>query len=49
MNEYLLDTSTCSFLMANNLQVKNHLATVKATDYVFTCTIDCAWRNSVWD
>lgn len=39
MNEYLLETSTCSFLMANHPQVKTHLASVNANDYIFTCTI----------
>jgi len=39
MKKYLLETSTCSFLMVNDSQVQSHLASVKTTDYVFTCTI----------
>ena len=39
MNKYLLDTSICSFLMANHTQVKKCLATMRPNDYIFTCTI----------
>ena len=39
MKKYLLDTSICSYLMANHSQVKAHLAFTKNTDYLFTCTI----------
>ena len=39
MKKYLLDTSICSYLMANNSQVKAGIASLKMTDFLFTCTI----------
>ena len=39
MMKYLLETSTCSYLMANRTQVKNRLTSVQVTDYLFTCPI----------
>jgi tRNA(fMet)-specific endonuclease VapC len=39
MNKYLLETSTCSLLMANHTQIKTHLAAIKPSDSLFTCTI----------
>ena len=37
---YLLDSSTCSLLMAHNLHVTAHLDSLSdVNDYVFTCTI----------
>ena len=39
MMKYLLETSTCSYLMANHTQVKNRLTSVQVTDYLFTCPI----------
>lgn len=39
MIKYLLDTSTCSYLMANHTQVKDRLTSTQATDYPFTCPI----------
>ena len=39
MIKYLLETSTCSYLMANHTQVKNRLTSVQVTDYLFTCPI----------
>ena len=41
MKKYLLETSTCSYLMANHVQVKARLASVQVTDYPFTCPIVC--------
>lgn len=38
--DYLLDSSTCSLLMAHTPNVIAHLAsTSDVNDYVFTCTI----------
>ena len=37
--KYLLETSTCSYLMANHAQVKDRLTSVQVTDYPFTCPI----------
>ena len=39
MIKYLLETSTCSYLMANHTRVKDRLASAQATDYPFTCPI----------
>ena len=39
MTKYLLETSTCSYLMANHPQVKACLASVQVADYPFTCPI----------
>ena len=39
MMKYLLETSTCSYLMANRTQVKNRLTSVQVTDCLFTCPI----------
>ena len=39
MIKYLLETTTCSYLMANHAQVKNRLTSVQVTDYLFTCPI----------
>ncbi len=39
MTKYLLETSTCSYLMANHPRVKARLASAQAADYPFTCPI----------
>ena len=39
MNNYLLDTSTCSLLMQDNPRVKGRLDSLTESDYYFTCTI----------
>ena len=39
MTKYLLETSTCSYLMANHTRVKDCLASAQVTDYPFTCPI----------
>ena len=39
MIKYLLETSTCSYLMANHVDVKAHLASAQVNDYPFTCPI----------
>ena len=39
MTKYLLETSTCSYLMANHARVKNRLTSAQVTDYPFTCPI----------
>ena len=39
MTKYLLETSTCSYLMANHTRVKDHLTSAQVTDYPFTCPI----------
>ena len=39
MTKYLLETSTCSYLMANHTQVKDRLTSAQVTDYPFTCPI----------
>ena len=39
MIKYLLETSTCSYLMANNVEVKARLASALVYDYPFTCPI----------
>ena len=39
MTKYLLETSTCSYLMANHTRVKDQLISAQSTDYPFTCPI----------
>ena len=39
MNKYLLDTSTCSLLMQDNIRVKGRLDSLTESDYHFTCPI----------
>ena len=39
MNNYLLDTSTCSLLMQDNSRVKGRLDSLTESDYHFTCPI----------
>ena len=39
MIKYLLETSTCSYLMANHTRVKDRLTSAQVTDYPFTCPI----------
>lgn len=39
MIKYLLETSTCSYLMANHVEVKTRLASAQVNDYPFTCPI----------
>ena len=39
MTKYLLETSTCSYLMANHPRVKARLASAQVADYPFTCPI----------
>ena len=39
MTKYLLETSTCSYLMANHTRVKDCLTSAPVTDYPFTCPI----------
>ena len=39
MTKYLLETSTCSYLMANHIRVKDRLTSAQVTDYPFTCPI----------
>ena len=39
MNNYLLDTSTCSLLMQGNSRVKGRFDSLTESDYPFTCPI----------
>ena len=39
MNNYLLDTSTCSLLMQDNSRVKGRFDSLTESDYYFTCPI----------
>jgi tRNA(fMet)-specific endonuclease VapC len=39
MTKYLLETSTCSYLMANHPRVKARLLSVQIADYPFICSI----------
>ena len=39
MNNYLLDTSTCSLLMQDNSRVKGRFDSLTEADYPFTCPI----------
>ena len=39
MNKYLLETSTCSALMRNDLKVKQRLESLDRSDYLFMCPI----------
>ena len=39
MNNYLLDTSTCSLLMQENSRVKGRFDSLTESDYHFTCPI----------
>ena len=39
MTKYLLETSICSYLMANHPRVKARLASAQVADYPFTCPI----------
>ena len=39
MNKYLLETSTCSALMRNDLKVKERLKSLTESDYPFVCPI----------
>ena len=39
MIKYLLETSTCSYLMANNPRVKARLLSVQVADYPLICSI----------
>ena len=39
MNNYLLDTSTCSLLMQDNPRVKGRFDSLTESDYPFTCPI----------
>ena len=39
MIKYLLEASTCSYLMANHVAVKARLASAQVNDYPFTCPI----------
>ena len=41
MTKYLLETSTCSYLMANHTRVKDRLTSAQVSDYPFTCPIVC--------
>ena len=37
MTKYLLETSTCSYLMVNHTRVKDRLTSAQVTGYPFTC------------
>ena len=39
MTKYLLETSTCSYLMANHTRIRDRLTSAQSTDYPFTCPI----------
>ena len=39
MNNYLLDTSTCSLLMQDNSRVRERFDSLTESDYYFTCPI----------
>ena len=39
MTKYLLETSTCSYLMANHTRVRDRLISAQSTDYPFTYPI----------
>ena len=39
MTKYLVETSTCSYLMAHHTRVKDRLTSAQVTDYLFTCPI----------
>jgi len=39
MTKYLLETTTCSRIMENDLNVTGHLDALAESDYPFTCTV----------